>query len=183
MSGGGNGGGRQTPPDALASLEEGLALLARGEAAEAHRCFARAHRMAQSDLRIMSWYGLTLVLVEKNSSLGVLYCDQAVRLGGAEPETSLNQARVHLGLGQRERAVKALARGLAAHPDDPGLRAAQEAMGWRRRPILPWLPRSNPLNRWLGKLRWRWSRHAHPAPAATPLTLGLPPPERRSPRS
>jgi len=179
----GGPGDRTASEEAQAALEEGLAALARDEPVEAHRCFARAHRRSPSDLRVMSWYGLTLVLVEKNSSLGMLYCDQAVRLGGPEPEASLNQARVHLALSQRERAVKAITRGLAAHPEDPRLRAAKDAMGWRRRPILSFLPRSNFLNRWLGKLRWRWSRHLHPVPEATPLTLGRPPPEEPPPRS
>ena len=183
MTEGGGGGERLASEEAAASLAEGLAFFANGEAGEAHRCFARAHRRSPGDLRVMSWYGLTLVLVEKNSSLGMLYCDQAVRLGGPEPEISLNQARVHLALSQRERAVKAIARGLALNPDDQALRTAQASMGWRRRPILPCLPRSNFLNRWLGKLRWRWSRRINPVPTATPLTLGILPPGEGPPRS
>jgi hypothetical protein len=124
----------------------------------------------------MSWYGVTLVLVERNSNLGILYCDQALRLVGTDPELFLNQARAHLALGQRERAVKAVSRGLAIAPDDPALRAAQSAMGWRRRPVLPFLSRSNFLNRWLGRIRHKWSRVMHPVPAASPMTLGLLPP-------
>jgi tetratricopeptide (TPR) repeat protein len=173
----------RAPPEVLAIFEEGLARYRSGDASGAHSFFERAHRRAPGDPRLMSWYGLTLVLVERNSNLGILYCDQAVRLSGPEPELTLNQARAHLSLGQRERAVKAVIRGLAAAPQDAALRAAQVAMGWRRRPVFPFLPRSNPLNRWLGRLRHKWSRVMHPVAQVSPMTLGLLPPADEPPRS
>jgi tetratricopeptide (TPR) repeat protein len=159
--------------EARAVLEAGLERFRAGDAVAAHALFERAHRRAPADPRTMSWYGVTLVLVEKNSNLGVLYCDQALRVSGPDPELLLNQARAHLALGQRERAVRAIQRGLAAAPLDPALTAAQDAMGWRRKPVLPCFGRSNPVNRWLGRLRHRWSRRMHPVPDASPLTLGL----------
>ncbi|HET9594908.1 MAG TPA: tetratricopeptide repeat protein [Anaeromyxobacteraceae bacterium] len=159
--------------DGVVGFEEGMARFRAGDAVGAHELFERAHRRTPGDPRVMSWYGVTLVLVERNSNLGVLYCDQALRLAGPEPELLLNQARAHLALGQRERAVKAIQRGLAAAPEDARLKAAQESMGWRRRPVFPCFGRSNPLNRWLGRLRHRWSRRIHPVPAPTPMSLGL----------
>ena len=167
------GGG--ATPEAVPGFEDGLARFRAGDAVGAHGLFERAHRRAPADPRVMSWYGVTLVLVERNSNLGVLYCDQALRLAGPEPELLLNQARAHLALGQRERAVKAIQRGLAAAPHDVRLKAAQDSMGWRRRPVFPCFGRSNPLNRWLGRLRHRWSRRLHPVPEPTPMTLGLAP--------
>ncbi len=161
--------------DAAASFEEGLTRVRARDLEGAHAAFERAHRHAINEPRFMSWYGVTLVLVERNSNLGVLYCDQALRLAGPEPELVLNQARVALALGQRDRAVRALARGLERVPDEPSLLAAQEAMGWRRRPVIAFLSRDNPLNRWLGKLRHRFRRARAPAPEASPVTLGLPP--------
>lgn len=174
----------QAPEDAARAAAEARSLFADGMAAyragdgeTAHGLFERAHRRLVSDPHIMSWYGLTLVLVEHNSSLGVLYCDQALRVAGPDPELHLNQARAHLALGQRDRAVKAIIRGLLAAPGHPALVAAQQAMGWRRKPVVPFLDRSNPLNRWLGRLRHKWSRVIHPVQQATPMTLGLLPEE------
>jgi hypothetical protein len=135
--------------------------------------FERAHRRAPTDPRIMSWYGLTLVLVERNSNLGILYGDHALRIAGPEPALYLNQARAHLFLGQRERAVKCIIRGLAADPHHEPLRAAQQAMGWRRKPVIGFLGRSNPVNRWLGKLRHRWLTKVRTVPSASAATLGL----------
>jgi hypothetical protein len=157
----------------MESLEQGLALYRQGDLVAAHALFERAHRRAPGDARMMSWYGLTLVLVEKNSNLGTVYCAQALRSTGPDPELLLNQARAHLALGQREHAVKAITRGLASNPLDAHLRAAQRCMGWRRSPVLPCLGRSNPVNRWLGRLRHRWSRRLHPVPEVTPAMLGL----------
>jgi hypothetical protein len=171
-----NGGERGASPEALATFEEGLRRYREGDAVGAHALFERSHRRAPSEARIMSWYGLTLVLVEKNSNLGVLYCDQALRTSGPEVELLLNQARAHLALGQRERAVRAIQRGLAMAPDDPSLKLAQSSMGWRRRPVFPCLRRANPLNRWLGRMRHRFSQRLHPPVPATPMTLGLLPP-------
>ncbi|HTT72121.1 MAG TPA: hypothetical protein VMG32_12935 [Anaeromyxobacteraceae bacterium] len=166
--------GPATPAsDAAGIFEEGLLHYRRGDAVEAHACFERAHRRAPADPRFMSYYGLTLVLVERNSSLGIVFCDQALRTSGPEPELLLNQARAHLALGQRDYAVKTIARGLAAWPLDPSLKLAQACMGWRRQAVIPFLPRSNFLNRWLGKLRHRFSRRLHPVPEFTPMTLGL----------
>lgn len=169
-------GGKGAGAEALVLFEEGLARYKLGDAAAAHAIFERSHRRVPSDPRVMSWYGVTLVLVERNSNLGILYCDQALRLVATDPELFLNQARAHLALGQRERAVKAVIRGLAVSPQDPALRAAQSAMGWRRKPVLPFLSRSNFLNRWLGKLRHKWSRVLHPVPKVSPMMLGLLPP-------
>ena len=155
------------------TIDEGIALYRAGDLRTAHAIFERCHRRATSDPRNLSWYGLTLVLVDRNSNLGMLYCDQAVRLAGPEPELVLNQARVHLAIKQRERAVRAIQRGLALVPRDAALLLARESIGWRRRPVFPCLRRSNPLNRWLGKLRHKWSRALHKPPEPTPTTLGL----------
>jgi tetratricopeptide (TPR) repeat protein len=174
--------GAKPSAEATALFEDGLVRYRQGDAVEAHALFERAHRRAAADARMMSWYGLTLVLVEKNSNLGISYCDQALRLAGPEPELFLNLARAHLALGQRERAVKAIVRGLAAAPLDPALKAAQTSMGWRRRPVFPFLDRSNPLNRWLGRLRHKWSRAMHPVPPTDPMMLGILP-EDTEPKS
>jgi tetratricopeptide (TPR) repeat protein len=159
---------------ALAAYEEGRAAFAGRDLDGAHRAFERAHRRDGRDPRFMSWYGVTLVLVERNSSLGIELCDQALRLVGPDPELLLNQARIHLSLKQRERAVRALVRGLELFPDDPRLVAARDAMGIRRPPVIRFLSRKNPLNRVLGRLRHRWNERHTPAYERTPVALGVP---------
>ena len=158
------------PP--LDALEEGMRRFFGRDLEGAHSAFERAWRRAGSEPRVMSWYGVTLVMVERNSNLGVSYCDQALRAAGPDVELYLNQARAHLALGQRERAVRALHRGLEQFPGHPVLLAAKDLMGWRRRPVIPFLARGNPLNRWLGKLRYRWAKRSLPPIELSPVTLG-----------
>lgn len=168
-----------TPQDgvgagALAAYEEGRAAFAARDLETAHRAFERAHRKDSRDPRFMSWYGVTLVLVERNSLLGIELCDQALRATGPDPELLLNLARVHLSLNQRERAVRAILRGLEAFPTDAGLIAARDGIGIRRPPVLPFLSRDNPLNRLLGRLRHRWTRRKAPRYERSPVALGVP---------
>ncbi|MGB8930283.1 MAG: tetratricopeptide repeat protein [Anaeromyxobacteraceae bacterium] len=166
--------GKSTPEgSAEAAFAQGMAAFYRGDAVSAHAAFERAHRRDPRDPRYMSWYGLTLVVVARNSNLGVVLCDQALRGAGSSPELVLNQARVHLALNQRERTVRALQRGLELWPQHPGLQRARDALGWRRTPVLPFLPRDNPLNLWLGRFRSRLTRRRGSASNCTPLNLGV----------
>jgi hypothetical protein len=163
--------------DAAAAREahdEGRAAFAARDLPAAHAAFERAHRRDPRDPVLMSWYGVTLVLVEKNSNLGVLLVDQALRLAGPDPELLLNSARIHLALNQRDRAARAVARGLELFPNDPRLLVARAAMGTRRAPVLPFLSRSNPLNRALGRLRHRWTHRNDPVYELSPVALGVP---------
>lgn len=154
------------------AFERGLAAFSARDVAAAHAAFERAHRVDPREPRAMSWYGVTLVLVERNSNLGVLLCDQALRAAGPDPELLLNAARVHVALHQRERAVRHVKRGLELWPDHPTLVAARMALGRRTRPVLPFLPRGNPLNVWLGKARHRWRQRRAPLPELSPVSLG-----------
>jgi Flp pilus assembly protein TadD len=163
-----------TSPDAPAPLDEGRAAFAARDLVAAHAAFERAHRREPREPRAMSWYGVTLVIVERNSSLGVLLCDQAIRTAGPDPELLLNVARVHLALNQRERAVRPILRGLELFPDDARLRAARDAIGTRRAPPIPFLSRDNPLNRALGRLRHRWTHRRAPVYELSPVALGDP---------
>jgi hypothetical protein len=165
---------------AAGAIGEGKVAFAARDVAAAHQAFERAHRRDSRDPLAMSWYGLTLVLVERNSNLGVTLCDQALRTGGPNPELLLNQARVHLALNQRERAVRAILRGLEMWPGDARFEAARDAIGIRRPPVVAILSRKNPLNRVLGRLRHRWLGRRIPAYELSPVTLGVPldPPDK-----
>jgi hypothetical protein len=160
---------------ARAAWEEGYAAYTARDLPGAHAAFERAHRRDPRGPIYMSWYGLTLVLVEKNSNLGVSLVDQALRAAGPSPELLLNSARVHLALNQRERAVRAVARGLELWPEDQRLLLAQAVMGSRREPVISFLSRGNPLNRFLGRLRHRWARRNGPIHELSPVTLGIAP--------
>jgi tetratricopeptide (TPR) repeat protein len=140
-------------------LAEGADLYAKGQLEEAHGKLSQAHRRRAADPRCLAWYGLTLIVVERNSNLGVRYCEEAVRGAGADdPVCWLNLARAFLALGYRERAIHTLERGLEIVPGQPALREEIDKLGVRWQPVLGFLDRSNPVNRMLGRLRHRMLR-------------------------
>jgi tetratricopeptide (TPR) repeat protein len=145
-------------------LADGADLYAKGQLEEAHAKLSLAHRRRATDHRCLAWYGLTLIKVERNNNLGVRYCEEAIRGPGADdPLSWLNLGRAFMALGYRDRSIRALQRGLDVAPEHEGLRAELTGLGIRRGPVLGFLPRSNPLNRFLGRLRHRLVNGSSPS--------------------
>ena len=88
---------------------------------------------------------------------GLKLCEHAVRIQFYEPDNHLNSARVHLLARNRRAAVEAIGRGLKLDPHHAALRGLRQEIGIRKRPVLPFLSRNNPLNRLLGRMRHDFS--------------------------
>lgn len=145
-------------------LAEGAELHAQGQLEEAHAKFTLAHRRRAADPRCLAWYGLTLILVERNNNLGVRYCEEAIRGAGADaPISWLNLSRAFLALGYRDRAIRTLQRGLESVKEQQGLQEEISRLGTRRQPVIGFLHRSHPVNRVLGRLRHRILGGSSPA--------------------
>ena len=140
-----------------ALIESGREVLEKNPQ-EAHAAFEKAHRRNINDVRVLSHYGLTLVLVEGDRQRGIRFCEEAVRRGPITSEMLVNLAKALVVTRNKEQAVRALRRAQELAPDDP--RVGQEflALGLRRPPPIPWLPRTFFLNKWIGKLSWRLSK-------------------------
>ena len=148
-------------------LDEGRAMLDLDPRA-AHDIFEKAWRRNLNDARVLSNYGLTLVLVEGDRQRGIRFCEEALRRGLQTTETLVNLARALVVTRNKEQAVRALRKAMELAPDDPRVTAEFVALGLRRPPPIPWLPRSFFLNKWIGKLTWKWSRRARLDPLARP---------------
>ena len=138
-------------------IDEGRALLETDQAA-AHEIFTKAWRRNLNDPRVLSNYGLTLVLVEGDRQRGIRFCEEALRRGLQTTETLVNLAKALVVTRNKEQAVRALRKAMELAPDDPRVGQEFAALGLRRPPPIPWLPRDFFLNKWLGKLTWKWSR-------------------------
>jgi hypothetical protein len=128
----------------------------------AHAIFTKAWRRNLNDPRVLSNYGLTLVLVEGDRQRGIRFCEEAVRRGLVTTETLVNLARALVVTRNKEQAVRALRRAMELAPGDPRLSQEFAALGLRRKPPIPWLPRNFFLNKWIGKLTWKFMKHHDP---------------------
>ncbi|MCA1826821.1 MAG: hypothetical protein LC689_07760 [Myxococcales bacterium] len=138
-------------------IDEGRALL-ETDPKSAHEIFTKAWRRNLNDPRVLSNYGLTLVLVEGDRQRGIRFCEEALRRGLQTTETLVNLAKALVVTRNKEQAVRALRKAMELAPDDPRVGQEFAALGLRRPPPIPWLPRNFWLNKFLGKLSWKWSR-------------------------
>ena len=138
-------------------IDEGRSLLETDPKA-AHEIFTKAWRRNLNDARVLSNYGLTLVLVEGDRQRGIRFCEEALRRGQQTTETLVNLAKALVVTRNKEQAVRALRKAMELAPDDPRVGQEFAALGLRRPPPIPWLPRDFFLNKWIGKLTWKWSR-------------------------
>jgi hypothetical protein len=138
-------------------LDEGRQLL-ESDVKAAHEIFQKVWRRNINDPRVLSNYGLTLVLVEGDRQRGIRFCEEALRRGLQTTESLVNLAKALVVTRNKEQAVRALRKAMDLAPDDPRVGQEFAALGLRRPPPIPWLPRSFFLNRWIGRLTWRWAR-------------------------
>jgi len=100
-----------------------------------------------------AYLGYGIARYEKRGKEGLALCQHAIKVQFYEPENYVLLARVYLLRHRRGKAIEALQKALklnARHPE--AIKLARE-IGFRRRPVLPFLPRNNPINKTLGKTR------------------------------
>jgi tetratricopeptide (TPR) repeat protein len=141
------------------SFGKGIEALARGEAVKALAMFEAAIRLdrkfraaTRPQARYLSYYGLCLGLESHRWKEAVDLCREAVGAESYNPDLHLNLGRVLVAAGRRKEGWEALQRGLQVDEAHEGLRRAIAAMGVRKRPAVPLLARSHPLNKLLGKM-------------------------------
>ncbi len=109
---------------------------------------------------ILSYFGFLEAALERRYRLGVESCRRGLSLverraaedGGEVPaELYLNLARAYVAAGRRKLAVECLEKGLRF--DRHGeIRAELHSIGIRKKPPVPFLDRSNPINKYLGMI-------------------------------
>ncbi|HXO30620.1 MAG TPA: hypothetical protein VOA80_24980 [Thermoanaerobaculia bacterium] len=102
---------------------------------------------------VYSYLGYGIALRQQRLSEGLKLCQHAVKMEFYQAENFLNLARTLVLGGHRRAAVRALADGLKVEPDNEQLLELQHEMGLRKRPVLSFLSRSNPINSLLGRIR------------------------------
>ena len=136
----------------------GLQALEAGRGLEALALFEAAIELQRRlgsrkpEARYLSYYGLCLALEADRPRDGAELCRQAIGLEFYNADLSWNYGRVLLVLDRRKDAYQAFLKGLSVQKNHQGILRELSRMGWRKRPIVPFLDRKNPLNVALGKM-------------------------------
>lgn len=149
------------------SFQKGLAALAQGRRLEGIALFEAAIQLDRQfgseapQPRYLSYYGVCLSYEGRRATEGAKLCRDALTREVFNPDLYHNLGRALLACGRRREAFEVLHQGLKWERGHPGIVRELRTMGRRRRPTIPFLSRSNPLNVLLG----RWSNPGAPAQA------------------
>jgi len=102
---------------------------------------------------VYSYLGYGVARYQKRIRDGFKLCEHAVKIQYYDPENHMNLAKVQLLMNDRRGAVGSIARGLKLDPNHRGLKELRVDIGVRKRPFIPFLSRTNPINVFLGRLR------------------------------
>ncbi|GFO53127.1 hypothetical protein GMSM_01340 [Geomonas sp. Red276] len=147
--------------DDISALSTGELYRYGSEALDGKR-YADAHRFLQAavdrerDPAYLSQLALAIMLHVGNVNHAASLCQEALRKEPKNPEHYLRLGMVFLLARRRKEAVRMLQLGLRAGKH-PQITRLLNQLGHRKRPVLPFLSRANPLNKYLGKLRSRIS--------------------------
>jgi tetratricopeptide (TPR) repeat protein len=138
-------------------IEKGITFLNDNNRLAALACFDRA--FARGDSPILLSYLSYCIATERGQIAEALkLCNKALAQEPDNPIHYLNFGRIHLHAGNKGEALSALRKGLSLG-DDETIKSLLEKHGTRRKPVLPFLRRSNFLNRYIGLLLQRLKLH------------------------
>lgn len=131
-------------------FERGLRGVDRGDWLYALSCFEKASQLEERPI-FNSYLAVCIAKERGQFNKALTLCKDAM---AAEPDNAahyLNLGRVHLFQGQKMEALKIFREGL---PFDGEMRIVRELdrLGIRRSPVIPFLKRTNPINKYLGIL-------------------------------
>lgn len=135
-------------------IQLGQLYLQEGRMDEAHRCFEKALEKAHKEyhevpVKLVSLYGLTLVLALNRRREGLELCKYAVTVL-PKAEYYWHLGRAFIACRHKPKAIRALKQGLKMDRWHVGIRIELKRLGRRRRPPLILLSRQHFLNRYLG---------------------------------
>jgi hypothetical protein len=112
---------------------------------------------------------------------GLKLCQHSIKVEFYQPENYVNLARTYLLSNDRSGVVRTVRSGLKIDPQNPELLELYNDLGIRKLPVLSFLSRSNPINRFLGSLRH--AARGEPAPSKPAPSKTAPPRPAGKPES
>lgn len=155
-------GGKPASPDMVKPgdyLRAVKAHLRKGNQQAAFALLQQAALQHPDDPFILSYYGCLLAIVDRKYRSGVDTCKQALVLlkrqssFGEEmlfPVFYLNLGRAYIAAGKKKDALVELNRGLKYDNRNSEILQELRALGMRKQAPVPFLDRSNPINKYIG---------------------------------
>lgn len=140
-------------------VEEIDVLIKRGRLQDAIEVAMNAMAGSPDEPYLMSYYGYLLAATGKDTVEGIRICKEAIRVinrtvhFGVEflyPVYYLNLGRALLFAGMKKEAVYSFRRGLTADTANEEIIAELLRLGIRKKPVIPFISRKNPINKYLG---------------------------------
>ena len=131
-------------------FKEGQKFLRKGDLEEAAKAFEKAYNLDRDNPAYMSYYGMCAALKWGKIGLGLELCTKAIKKEFFKAEYYLNLGKVYLAADNKKGAITAFKKGLRFDPNSEELNEMMIQLGIRKRPIIPFLKRSNPINKYLG---------------------------------
>jgi len=151
------------------AVEQGINLCKSGDWDEGLFCLKHILESSRhpEDLPAVfySYLGYGLARKENRVDEGLALCRRAVELEFYEPANFLNLARTCLLAKDRAGAAEAVQEGLELDPSNKSLQRIAELIGTRRKPVISFLSRKNPLNKALGHIRHRLTQKKEAVPS------------------
>ncbi len=146
------------PVDYLRAVK---AHLRNGKQKEAFRILQQGAVQFPKDPLILSYYGCLQAIVDRKYRSGVDTCRKAIILlkkaetFGEEllyPVLYLNLGRAYVAAGKKKDAIETFNKGLQYDSSHRDLRNELRSLGIRKKPLVPFLDRSNPINKYIGMI-------------------------------
>jgi Flp pilus assembly protein TadD len=137
---------------------QAMELFSRNHIPEAMKRLEEALQISPDNATYMSQYGLCVALERKDFDSALKLCERAVRMEPENPINGVNLGRVYKLLGENAAAHDLFLKAWEKDKTHPAPATELYRMGVRRPPVIPFLSRSNWLNKRLGMLRDKLQR-------------------------
>jgi tetratricopeptide (TPR) repeat protein len=139
-------------------LELGFVYLEEKMWSQAAECLARAEKTLEREKHkipalLNSYLGLAIAMSGGDLNEAVRRARRALDKASYRPDFYLNLGRIYLKAKDKEKAVQTFRLGLRLDDRHPGLTKELKKLGIRGAPVLKFLPRTNFLNKYLGRIR------------------------------
>lgn len=131
---------------------QGKRFLKENNLDKALRSFEKAWKEDRDNPEYMSYYGLSKALRGGEIGFGLELCTKAIKKEFFKAEYYVNLGRVYKAAGNKKGAIKVFMKGLKYEPANEEIHRYLVELGFRSRPVIPGLKRSNPVNKFLGIL-------------------------------